>query len=134
MPLETFADTINQLLLRIRAGCPVIYLISYEERRVLDNIARLLRVLRRESPRKLLWTYYDSFGLQKYPLLEPYGTGPLNPNEPIEWLDVPGLTQEPDPARPTDAVAALGKVCDARPTQHAELGDSVTVFFDLHPF
>lgn len=135
MPQEPYDDTMNQLLLRIRAGCPIIYLVTYEEGRVLDNIARLVRAIRRENPNKHLWTYYDSFGLMKYGLLPPHGEGPLTSGEAPGWLDIPGLADQRPAAsgQAGDAISAIKRICDAEPNTEFELSDSVVVFFDLHP-
>jgi hypothetical protein len=135
MPQETYSDTMSQLFLRIRAGCPVIYLVSYEEGRVLDNIVRLLRVIRRESPNKELWTYYASDGLRHYAPLAPHAGGALNPGEEFAWLDIDGLgTELPEKGGfRGDAVGALETICDAAPDNNVKLSDAIAVFFDLHP-
>src|SRR5438067_13706316 len=89
MGRATFRDTMDQLHLLIRAGYPVIYLISPEETRVLDCIARLCRVIRHEQPRKRLFRWTEGPGLTRLD-----GIDPVSPGEgPINWLDVPGIEQ-----------------------------------------
>jgi len=138
MPQETYNDTMNQLFLRIRAGCPVIYLNSFEEGRVLDNIARLLREIRRESPGKHLWTFYEGIGLCQCgsPPVPPQNppAAPLYPNQRHDWLDLPSLGNDTSNTQPGNVIEALKSLCNATMATYFQLGDSITVFFDLHPW
>jgi SpoVK/Ycf46/Vps4 family AAA+-type ATPase len=122
----------DQLLLLIRAGYPVIYLVSHEEGRVLDCMARLCRVIRQEQPRKRLFRWCQGPGLTAIDGLEPAAP----PSGPAGWLKIPGL---PEPVREqphgnASAVEALNSVRTATQVSFADLSDAVIVFFDIHPY
>ncbi len=51
---DLLTTTLNRLLLMIRAGYPVIYIVSNEETRVFDYLFQLFRIIRRENPAKEL--------------------------------------------------------------------------------
>ena len=132
MARDTFKETMDQLLLLIRAGSPVIYLVSHEEARVLDCVARLFRVLREEQPRKLLFRWCQGPGLTKIDGLDP--TAP--PSGSTGWLNIPGLPElvVEKPRGNLEPEQALNSVRTATHLTDSELSNSVVVFFDIHPY
>jgi len=136
MARMTFQATMDRLLLLIRAGYPIIYIVSHEEARVLNNLARIVRVLSGDRRRdglqeKRLVRWYQGTGIQEVCDLEPVDVA-----EPYSWLTIPGF---PDPPRETphggdSGDEALRLVRDATPNNFGALSDVVAVFFDVHPF
>jgi hypothetical protein len=61
----TLKETMDRLLLLIRAGHPVIYIVSHEESRVLDYLTKIFRVIKSENPNKNLLRWYDTVGFHK---------------------------------------------------------------------
>lgn len=129
----TLQDTMNRLLLLIRAGYPVIYIVSHEESRVLDYLAKIFRVIQVEEPGKTLWLWYAVSGLQRITLTGGNAPGPQEPK--IRWLEIEGIP--PVDARqgsqiPPDAANDLSRIVSAATTD--DISDSLTVFFDVHHF
>jgi len=136
MARETFQETMNRLLLLVRAGYPVIYIVSHEEDRVLDGLARIVRVLSGEQRRDGLQVkgfvrWYQGTGLREVCNLEP-----VDAAEPRPWLSIPGFPDLPEETGRggTTGEDALKLVRDADPNNFGALSDVVAVFFDLHPF
>lgn len=128
----TLNETMDRLLLLVRAGYPVIYIISHEESRVLNFVARIVRVIRSESPAKNLYTWQIGVGLQRVDNL----AGPEASPGDIDWLAMQGM---PDVVlsherKSLAADEALNAVMDASSTSHPFLPNSLVTFFDLHPF
>src|ERR1017187_7300957 len=138
MARVTFQETMDRLLLLIRAGYPVIYIVSHEEARVLDNVARIVRILsgdrkRAGLPEKRLVRWYQGLGLRAVRHFDA-----VDKTEPVDWLSITGI----GPGDPEDdqalggetGEAALENVRAAGPNNFGDLSDAVAVFFDLHPF
>ncbi len=133
----TLRETMDRLLLVIQSGYPVVYIVSHEEQRVLDHLAKLLRVVRRHNPRKHLMVWSEGDALRELDL--PGAGGP--PDDPpaggTDWLAEPGLGP---PAHPlgiwpdkTTADKALEEVRLAKEDTFPQMANSLAVFFDLHP-
>jgi hypothetical protein len=136
MARVTFQETMDRLLLLVRAGYPVIYIVSHEEARVLDGLVRIVRVLSGERRRdglqaKRLVRWYEGTGLREVCDLEPFDGA-----EPYPWLDIPGFPERPkeEDRSGREGEDALKLVRDAGPHNFEALSDVVAVFFDLHPF
>jgi hypothetical protein len=131
MSSETYKDTMDQLLLLIRAGYPVIYIVSHEESRVLDCLARIHSVILSDQPQKKLWRWCQGVGLTEIQGINPVSL-PLGPEG---WLSAPGLsgTRESPPISKS-APEALTTIRTATQANFAAMSNSVTVFFDIHPF
>lgn len=132
MPRETFAQTMEQLRLLILAGYPVIYLLSYEEARALDCIARLVRVIMKDRPTKRLFRWCAGEGLSELTGLAP----PQGVSVEPDWLGIAGLPKAIERVRARnphlrDALKAI-EVADI--VRDHELSDVVAVFFDMHPY
>lgn len=132
MARETYHETMEQLLLLIRAGYPVIYIVSHEESRVLDCLARVYSVILSSQPRKRLFRWAQGTGLQDIQGIAPAPAPHASPG----WLAVAALpaTARLIPRGNANAVDALNAVRTASVTTDSDLADSVTVFFDIHPF
>jgi hypothetical protein len=128
----TLQETMDRLLLLIRAGYPVIYIVSYEESRVLNFLAKIMRILRTESPHKSFLRWYSARGFDRLMNLSEYEGKETS----IAWLQAEGLPAHPDwqasgNLRVQEALEAI---------QHHDyqrfpvIGNSLTVFFDLHPY
>jgi ATPase family protein associated with various cellular activities (AAA) len=131
MARVTLDKTMDRLLLLIRAGYPVIYVVSHEESRVLDYLAKIVRIIRQENPSKGLFRWYEGMGLER---LKNLGTAASTPAVASDWLKVEGLPPRPEwDARRADGATALNSIKGATPTSDPALAESVTVFFDLHP-
>lgn len=134
MPRLTLDETMDRLLLVIQSGYPVVYIVSHEEQRVLDYLARLLRVIRRRNPLKHLMVWSDGDAMRDLAVSD-------LPAEPgaggVKWLDQPGLEVPPHTLHyyPDKATAdkALEEVRLANENNFPEMANSLTVFFDLHP-
>jgi len=135
-----FQETMDRLLLLIRAGYPVIYIISHEETRVLDCLGRVVHKIRQQSSddpskrsNKQLWRWYEGVGLERAKNLDRIE---LAAN--ATWLETPGLPPLPDwdlHRRDQQAGDALKLVGDkAKLEDMPQLADSLTVFFDLHQY
>src|SRR5262245_32715743 len=94
-------ETIDKLLLMVRSGYPVLYVVSYEERRVLDYLAKLIRAC--GDGRKSLLLFSSADGLRQLTLA---GNAAA---PPVDWLREPGLhpSGASAPAVTGDIVAAL---------------------------
>src|SRR3989442_716758 len=65
MPRLTFKETMDRIELLIRAGFPVLYIVSFEETRVLDCIAKVVnRIGKNLATPKSLWRWYEGTGLE----------------------------------------------------------------------
>ena len=62
------SETKDRLKLLIRAGFPVIYIVSNEESRVLSYLIEIYDEIHQENPRKELCRWYEEKGIQKYKL------------------------------------------------------------------
>lgn len=133
MPIATFDETMNQLELLFRAGCPLIYLITHEETRALECLGQVVHRIKRGSPHKRLYSWDSVQGTVEH-LLQPQTEDTRNQSR---WLRAAGLEAERKPRRvrqPTTLDAAWQSVCDAGPNkQLSELADSVLTCFDAHP-
>ncbi len=133
MPRLNLNETMQRLLLLIRSGYPVIYIVSHEERRVMDYLAKIVRVIRQENPGKEMLRWSDGIGLEQLTGLSPH-TVPKD--QDIDWLSVPGLPSPMQAAAQgnANAQAALTSIKNAAPGGGFQvLTDSLTVFFDMHP-
>jgi len=137
----TFQETMDRLLLLIRAGYPVIYIVSHEEARALDCLARVVHKIRQQSSddplkrsNKQLWRWYEGVGLERVKNLDRIENLAAN----AAWLETPGLPPLPDwePHRRDqqagDALKLIGDEVALR--NMPQLADSITVFFDLHQY
>ncbi len=126
----TFTDTMDRLLRLIQAGYPVIYLVSQEESRVFDCVARIVNRLRATNSDKQLVRWSHGRGLEHI-RLPPGGAPEAN------WLDVPGLPEGWSSMRFAGSTApgdALATIEGAQARETAELRNCVAVFYDLHPY
>lgn len=132
MAALTLSESMDRMLLLIRSGYPVIYLVTHEESRALDNIAKIVRVIRRENPNKSLYTWHEGVKLVQVANLpsEPVPEGPIN------WLDLEGMPSSviTRQGQSLDAPGALKAIMNASAQGNAFLENSVTVFFDIHPY
>ena len=92
MARKTFRETMEDLSLLIRAGYPVIYVVSHEESRVLDCLARIHAVILSSQPRKKLFRWDQGKGLREIQGIDPAPA----PQPPSDWLSVPSM---PAPSR-----------------------------------
>jgi hypothetical protein len=128
--------------LLIKAGYPVIYIISHEEGRVLDNIARIVRMLSgerkdRKLPPKKLVRWFAGGELRLADGLEPASMG-----ESRDWLAIPGywvldkdgkqILPKEDKQGGEKAEDALQLIRDAKASGFGALSDTVAVFWDVH--
>ncbi len=125
MARETYHETMEQLLLLIRAGYPVIYIVSHEESRVLDSLARVHCVILSSQPRKRLFRWAQGTGLLEIQGIAPAPAPLASPG----WLDVPPVpaSAREIPRGNANAVDALNAIRTANPTTFGDLADSVTV-------
>ncbi len=136
MPRLSFQETMDRLLLLVRAGYPVIYVVSHEERRVLDCMARIVNRLRLDDPSKTLSRWSAGQGIEwseGLPLLTDSNRQAIAGRT---WLEVPGF-DDPSAWRThnrSEPGAALDEVARARPTDVRELSNTLAVFFDLQAF
>jgi hypothetical protein len=140
MARSSLQETLDHLLLLVRAGYPVIYLVSHEESRALDFIFQLFRVLKIESPNKhlLRWQAGGSMREIRAERLE----GAIGDSRP--WLAINDRDPLPAAIRdggdfagaPNDwAVdAVIEAIAKAQPRNAPALADSLTVLFDAHPY
>src|ERR1700694_1822602 len=85
MPRLSFEETMDRLIRLIQAGYPVIYLLSHEEMRVFDCIARIVNRLRKADANKRLVRWSGATGLQHIQLQQTV------PDTFTGWLNAPGL-------------------------------------------
>jgi len=129
----TLQETMDRLLLLIRAGYPVIYIVSHEETRVLDYLAKIIRIVKAENPNKHLLRWYEGpTGLEELTNLSAYHTSEKN----IQWLNIEGISSTINwkTKRAQQGDEILNAIKMANNTNNPDLGDSLTVFFDLHPY
>lgn len=133
----SFNETMDRLLLLIRAGYPVIYINSHEEMRVLDCLARIVNVINQDYPpgilNKQLWRWSEGIGLDHCKNLESAAN-----STNIDWHVRPGLPAFPKWHTHMKAQAAedvLLAISNENALQNfPELADSVVVFFDIHQY
>ena len=131
MPRLSFEETLDRLKRLIQAGYPVIYLVSHEEMRVFDCLARIVNCLRSTDPHKRLVRWNGAMGLQHVPLPQLPAVGFKS------WLDTPGIPASWSPVLINGGEAPEGafmQIENSQSTRMPELFDSVIVFFDLHPY
>lgn len=134
----TLDETMNRLLLLIRAGYPVIYIVSHEEARVLDYLVKIVRVIRKDNPTKQLYRWYDGIGHQRLTSrlddAEAPGHGAGEDSPRSGWLEIQGLPDAAswDVGRTSLAWDVLNSIRSANINSNPNLADSMTVFFDLH--
>jgi hypothetical protein len=129
----TLRETMDRLLLVIQSGYPVVYIVSHEEQRVLDYLAKLLRVIRRGNPLKHLLVWSDGDALRELALPDADG----QPGREVDWLDQPGLDAQGSPLNYYPDKNTPGKALEevrlATEDSFPEMSNSLSVFFDLHP-
>src|SRR5262245_22345717 len=134
-----FEKTMDRLMRMIKAGYPVIYLVSYEEARVFDCIARIVNRLRANEPvdekepkdkKTILSRWAQGLGLQTVKLDDRV----LVP-ESRYWLDAQGLPPNvtTELVKKEEADWTINQLRLSQEQKHSTLVNSVTVFFDLHP-
>lgn len=131
-----FEETMDRLRLLIESGHPVIYIVSPEERRALDCVARVLNRLRGKDVAKHLWRWSEGQGLERFE-----GLPDQVPAAGL-WLHALGLTPHAcavpaardEEGNAGDAYDALQRIEKAQNGMHPELERGVIVFFDLHPY
>lgn len=131
MSRTNFEETMNRLMRLIQAGYPIIYIVSQEETRVFDCIARIVNRLRAGGADKRLVRWSEGRGLEhvKLTAAAPAGNAP--------WMDAPGLPSKwviEQVIGGDSASSALSQVEGAQSAKTPELVDSVIVAFDLHPY
>lgn len=132
----SYDETMDRIELHIRAGSPILYLISLEETRMLENIARVIRVIRarERGSAKNLVTFFDGAGLVCHAGLTAPPALPKRPDGGIDWLEIEGqgaglnLNILPQTQEPVNALKSF-PYAEAR-----GVPDSVAVFFDLYPW
>jgi SpoVK/Ycf46/Vps4 family AAA+-type ATPase len=135
MARQKLNEVMDRLLMLIRSGYPVIYVVSYEESRVLEYLAKIVRVVKheKENPGKNLVRWCEGIGFQQMPDLI---AAPPQGSE-IDWLTLEGIPAT-QPWRPLaadrDVGSCLTAVRDATIRGFPMLCDAVTVFYDLHPY
>lgn len=123
-------ETMDQLRDNIRAGFPVIYIISHEEHRVLNYLAKVFRAIKAEKRGKHFLRWYEGIGLEEIMNLEPY-----DDVDNLNWLTAKGLsTTETQLRAQPDARAdnILKSVQRATERTNEALSDSIVVIFDIH--
>jgi hypothetical protein len=131
--MTVLPETMERLLLLIRSGYPVLYIVSHEEERVLDYLTRLVRILLAVDPHKTILRWYEGEGLQQLGGLEPF---PVE-EEQRDWLAIPGMTRDTTwraISRDNSPAQALGSIRKQDMKSVPAVGDSLTVFFDLHQY
>ncbi len=137
----TYTQTMDSLMLLMRAGYPVIYIVSREENRVLDNVVRAVRLIQQESP-KTLWKWSEGVGREELMLGAPYAwsTPAIPATDPggtpsVPWLSKPGISAESrwGPRVEETASQFLTSLKDAGATSQS-LKNAVAVFFDVHRY
>jgi hypothetical protein len=125
----------DRLQLLIESGHPVIYLVSPEERRALDCVARVLNRLRKKDVGKHLWRWSEGQGLERFEgLSRPEDVAAAGP-----WLEARGMGEHTRAVAPSGGQAAaadeaLQRIVKAEEGMHPELERAIVVFFDLHPY
>lgn len=125
-----FEETMDRLMRLIQAGYPIIYVVSQEETRVFDCIARIVNRLRAGGADKRLVRWSEGRGLEHISLAEAPKAATKS------WLDAPGLPPNWGVERimgGESASSALTQVEGAQMARTPQLVDSVIVAFDLHP-
>jgi len=136
MARQTLQKVMDRLLVLIRSGYPVIYLVSHEESRVMDYLSKIVRVIKNgiENPGKNLVRWSEGIGFEQMPGLT---AAPAQGTE-INWLSLESIPMGESwtrlPFRNTDAGSCLGNVRDATVAGAPGLCDSVVVFYDLQPY
>jgi hypothetical protein len=133
----TLKETMDRLLLLIRSGYPVIYIVSHEESRVLNFLAKIARVIEAENPQKNFLQWYQGLGLEELdPSSLPVKNVNLSKPEEINWLDIKGIPNNcgRNSKGNQNPLKALNSIKDANKNNLPFLKDSITVFFDLHPY
>ncbi|MBN1138320.1 MAG: AAA family ATPase [Anaerolineae bacterium] len=132
MTTLSLQETMDRLLLLIRAGYPVIYIVSHEETRVLDYLTKVFRVIKSENGPKRFVRWYHGLGLEEILNL---GAQPIQQGT-IDWLEIEGLPQSPDTTKHNrpEPMDALNAVKDATPSNFGALANTIVVFFDIHPY
>lgn len=131
MAQSNFQETMDRIHLLIRAGYPVIYVVSLEEDRVLECLSRIYRAILKENPQKTFVTWF-----QGKPLTQIKNIPPLSGEPSGDWLRVAGLPGESERQKNEtglghdDLAKALDAVSDGT---GPSLADALVVFFDLHP-
>lgn len=131
MPFLTLGSTMERLLLSIRAGHPVIYIVSHEETRVLDFLAKAMRLLLLKDPQKTLLRWDQSGVLGRLTNLEA-APEQDETTEDRDWFQLTGLPSNPDwknIQREPDPGVALDMISKGN---YVDLKNSLTVFFDVH--
>jgi hypothetical protein len=132
MAKTTLQATMDRLLLLMRSGHPVIYIVSHEEWRVLDYLAKIFRVIKSERPQKHFLRWQDGLGLEEFTDL---AAEPIVGQ--IDWLHMTGLPANGNPPqtrgeRSRTAAATIEAIKLAAPANSPVLANSITVFFDIH--
>ncbi|HEX3045588.1 MAG TPA: AAA family ATPase [Bacillota bacterium] len=134
MAKQKLTDVMNHLLMLIQSGYPVIYIVSHEEARVLDYLAKIVRVIKRDNPAKNLMRWSEGIGFEQLMNLE---NADIPNSQQVEWLSLSGI---PDGATwrnmagNNDAGSCLRNVRDAKTGTFPALCDALVVFHDLHPY
>ncbi|MBN1516012.1 AAA family ATPase [Candidatus Sumerlaeota bacterium] len=131
MARQTLQETMDRLLLLIRAGYPVIFIETYEEARAMDFIVRAFRHLIRENRGKRLRRWCANTGVQELQL--PITSCSV---EDQIWLDIPGIEETQgwgDQDGVIHADRTFKELIDADPVTNPTVADSLTVFYDIYP-
>ncbi len=138
MPDVTLQETMDRIELLVRAGYPVIYVVSHEEGRVLEYLTRLYRVIKGEKGNKALF-HWTAEGLSEVTGLKGHPRASSR-----VWLKTPGwdatatvqsrgkVKAEDPEARIRSATDALDNLKAANAINRPAALDSIAVFLDLH--
>lgn len=133
----TLQKTLQRIMLLIRSGYPVLYIVTHEEFRILDFLSRIVNVIRyldSKNRSKNLIRWYNGVGFEMLNAFNPV-EGEINQEE-INWLRMPGIPSG-NSADYWEHVAnrnsndALKFVRDAG-VNDVKMRDSVVVFYDIH--
>jgi hypothetical protein len=136
-------ETMDTLMLRIEAGYPLIYIVSHEEGRVMDYLAKIVRMIKqprtdeagqtRLNKNKSLFRWQMGMGLQALRNMPAYSDVTGSP----KWIELPGIPADAtwDAIGNQDVVTALDRVKNAGVLNpDPEVADSVVVCFDIHQY
>jgi hypothetical protein len=131
-----FQETMDRLWLWVRAGYPIIWLNTSEEARAFECVARVVKRVNQAGDVKRLWRWSAGEGLCRVTSLAGNDEAP---RQPYPWLEMRGLSgtmrlEQALPETKDNPMEALSQLCRADNAGRPDLANSVTVFFDVHPF
>jgi hypothetical protein len=139
MARQSLEATVNRLWLLIRAGYPVIYIVSHEESRVQNYLIKIFRAIQAsENPRKNFLRWQEGIGLQQLKRWNPDAdlAQPSAGGDPENrWLHARGLEtgHSWEPPVLNEAIEVMHSMRSAGvEVTNDDLSDCLVVFSDVH--